>query len=68
MTPKKMKAEMVALAGDWAELGLIESVTQFKKDLVVDIDPNDPNRLNMILPPDLVNQLRVMASRIDFRL
>jgi len=68
MTPKKMKAEMVALAGDWADLGLIESVEQFKRDLVVAIDSLDPNRLNMILPPDLVNQLRIMASRIDFRL
>ncbi|WP_432473336.1 phage tail sheath subtilisin-like domain-containing protein [Amphritea sp. HPY] len=68
MTPKLMKSEMVALAGDWADLGLIESVAQFKADLVVAIDPVDPNRLNMILPPDLVNQLRIMASRIDFRL
>jgi phage tail sheath gpL-like len=66
MTPKKMKAEMVALAGDWADIGLIESVEQFKNDMVVEIDKLDPNRLNMILPPDLVNQLRIMASRIDF--
>jgi len=68
MTPKKMKAEMVALAGDWHELGLVEDLDQFKADLVCAIDPQDPNRLNMILPPDLVNQLRIMASRIDFRL
>ncbi len=68
MTPKLMKAELVALASQWADLGLIESVTQFKTDLQVSIDPIDPNRLNMILPPDLVNQLRITAARIDFRL
>ena len=68
MTPKLMKSEMVALAGDWADQGLIESVEQFKNDLHVSIDANDPNRLNMILPPDLMNQLRIIASRIDFRL
>ncbi|WP_261840951.1 phage tail sheath subtilisin-like domain-containing protein [Aliamphritea ceti] len=68
MTPKGMKNEMVALAGDWADAGLIESVEQFKTDMQIGIDPNDPNRLNMILPPDLMNQLRIMAARIDFRL
>lgn len=68
MTPKLMAAEMVALAGLWADQGLMESVEQFKTDLRVSIDANDPNRLNMILPPDLMNQLRIMASRFDFRL
>ena len=68
MTPKRMKAEMVALAGDWADLGLIESVETFKANLVVSRDGTDVNRLNMILPPDLMNQLRIFAGRIDYRL
>lgn len=68
MTPKTMKAEMIALAGEWADLGLIENLEEFKKSLIVVRPATDVNRLDIILPPDLMNQLRIMATRIDFRL
>ena len=68
VTPKAMKAEMIALAGDWADIGLIEDLESFKKSLVVQRPSGDVNRLDIILPPDLMNQLRITATRIDFRL
>lgn len=31
-------------------------------------DRTDPNRVNALLPPDLINQLRVFAAQIQFGL
>ena len=40
----------------------------FKQFLIVERDPIDPNRINVLLPPDLVNQLRIFAMLVEFRL
>lgn len=68
MTPLTGKAEAVALFAEWEELGLVEGVDQFKRDLIVERNAQDPNRLDFLLPPDLVNQLRVIGSKIEFLL
>lgn len=68
VTPRIVRAEIIALFGEWEAVGLVENVDQFKQDLVVERDANDPNRLNALLPPDLINQLRVIAAQIQFLL
>jgi phage tail sheath gpL-like len=50
------------------ELGLVEGFDQFKADLVVERDALDANRLNFLLPPNLINQLVVTAAKVQFRL
>ncbi|WP_422491266.1 phage tail sheath subtilisin-like domain-containing protein [Endozoicomonas sp. ALE010] len=67
MTPSLGKAEAIAKFMQWQNLGLVEELDQFKRDLVVERDPQDPNRLNWLLPPDLINQLRINAAQIQFR-
>jgi phage tail sheath gpL-like len=49
-------------------LGLVENMDAFKHYLIVERDLNDPNRINVLLPPDLVNQLRILAMLVQFRL
>jgi phage tail sheath gpL-like len=49
-------------------LGLVENIEQFKTDLIVERNVQDPNRLDFLLPPDLVNQFIVGAAQIQFRL
>lgn len=68
VTPKTAKAEAVALFAEWEAQGLVEDVGAFKKNLVVSRSSKDPNRLEFLLPPDLINQLRVVAAQIQFRL
>ncbi len=68
MTPKLGKAEAVGWFRQMEELGLVENFDQFKADLVVERNATDPNRLDFLLPPDLINQLIVTAARIAFRL
>jgi hypothetical protein len=48
--------------------GLVENLAAFKSHLLVERDPNDPNRLNVLYPPDLINQLRIFAVLAQFRL
>jgi len=66
VTPNTVRAEIVALAYDWVDLGLIENIEQFREDLVVERNLADRTRIDAILPPDLVNQFRVFAASIQF--
>lgn len=68
VTPRIAKAEAIALAREWEDLGLVEGIDQFKRDLIVERNASDPNRLDFLLPPDLVNQLRVVGAQIQFLL
>lgn len=68
VTPNVIKAEAVTKFREWEELGLVENFDQFKADLIVERDASDPNRMNVLLPPDCVNGLRIIATKIAFRL
>ena len=68
VTPKVITAELVAQYAIDEFNGLVENLQAFKDHLVVERDNQDPNRLNVLYPPDLVNQLRVFAVLAQFRL
>ncbi|MGB0683405.1 MAG: phage tail sheath subtilisin-like domain-containing protein [Magnetovibrionaceae bacterium] len=68
VTPKIIRAELISLFRQLENIGLVHDLNQFIKDLIVEIDPNDPNRVNALIPPNLVNQLRVFAGRVAFLL
>lgn len=68
MTPKLGKAEALMWFREKEEQGLVEGFDQFKRDLVVERNQTDPNRLDVLLPPDLINQLIVTATKFQFRL
>ena len=67
-TPKEIKGETLAWFAAMERLGLVENLDQFRKDLHVERAEKDPCRVNVYLPPNLVNQLRVLAVQIGFRL
>jgi len=66
VTPSVIRGELLALFRELEQQGLVEGFEQYKQDLVVERDANDPNRLNVLSSPDLVNQLRVYAERTAF--
>lgn len=68
ITPKVGKAEAIARFRIWEELGLVENIDQFKNDMICERNAGDPNRLDWMLPPDLVNQFRVGGVQIGFLL
>jgi phage tail sheath gpL-like len=67
MTPKLGEAEAVAWFGEMEEIGLVENADQFKRDLVVERNASNPNRLDLLLPPDLINSLITTAAQFQFR-
>lgn len=68
ITPKLGKAEAVAWFHDMEDLGLVENFDQFQTDLVVARNSQDPNRLDFLLPPNIINGFIVGAANIQFRL
>ena len=68
VTPGIIKAELVANYRMDEFNGLVEDVRNFKRHLLVERDPNNPNRVNVLYPPDLINQLRIFSVLAQFRL
>jgi phage tail sheath gpL-like len=68
VTPGIIKAELVSQYSLDEFNGLCENLAAFKANLLVERDSNDPNRLNVLYPPDLINQLRIFAVLAQFRL
>jgi phage tail sheath gpL-like len=68
VTPGIIKGELIAEYVQDMWDGLVENLQAFKANLLVERDPNDPNRVNVLYPPDLINQLRVFAVLAQFRL
>lgn len=68
MTPKTGRAESVARARVWEGAGLVENVDQFKAQVICERNLADRDRLDWLMPPDLVNQFRVGAAKIQFLL
>lgn len=68
VTPSIIRDHLIARFRQWEDLGLVENIDQFKADIIVEIDPQDPNRVNAKIPPDLVNQFRVFAGQIEYLL
>ncbi|MCO7594271.1 MULTISPECIES: phage tail sheath subtilisin-like domain-containing protein [Pseudomonas] len=67
-TPKVIRAELIAGYQALELLGIVENADAFAQYLVVERSSTDPNRLDVLYPPDLVNQLRVFALQYQFRL
>jgi len=68
VTPGIIKAELIAQYRLDEFNGLVEDTRNFKNFLLVERDPNNPNRVNVLYPPDLINQLRIFAVLAQFRL
>lgn len=68
MTPKLGKAEYMSKCLEWEEIGLVENLDEIEANTIFERNASDPNRLDALLGPDLVNQLRVIGNTIAFRL
>ena len=65
--PKTIKLEIISLMTQLANVkGWVENIEDFVKNLIVERNASDRNRVDVLLPPDLVNQFRILASLIQF--
>lgn len=68
VTPSVIRGELVAEYARLETAGICENRELFKKYLIVERNADNPNRLDVLFPPDYVNQLRVFALLDQFRL
>ncbi len=65
-TPSNIRLEIIALFTQLRDIGLIENLDDFITNLVVERNASDRNRVDALLPPDLINQFRIVAGLIQF--
>lgn len=65
-TPSVIRMELLHLFRELEFAGLVENFDQFKAELIVERNATDPNRVDALMPPDIINQLRVFAGLIQF--
>ena len=66
VTPSGIGQEIIALFAQLQNIGLIENLDHFVENLVVERNAADRNRVDVLLPPDLINQFRILAGVIQF--
>jgi len=64
--PKDIKEEYIALFTELRDKGWIENLDDFIDNIQVERDATDVNRVNALLPFDLINQFRILAEKHQF--
>jgi phage tail sheath gpL-like len=67
-TPSMVKGHLIGQYRIDMFNGLVENLRAFKQNLIVERDTNNPSRLNVLYPPDLINGLRIFYTLAQFRL
>lgn len=68
VTPAIIRGELIAEYARMERLGLVENADLFAENLIVARNADNANRVDVLFPPDLVNQLRIFALLNQFRL
>lgn len=68
VTPGIIRAELSVAYAKLERDGIVENAEKFDEYLAVERDSSNVNRMNVLFPPDYVNQLRVFALLNQFRL
>lgn len=68
VTPAVIRGELIAEYKKMEYEGYVENSELFAANLIVERPASDPNRLDVLFPPDYINQLRVFALLNQFRL
>ncbi len=64
-TPRRVRTEVLDVLRKLERLEILENVEANKSGVIVERDEQDPNRLNIRIPADVVNGLHIIAGRID---
>lgn len=68
ITPAIAKADIIAAYRELEAGGFVQKSADFAANVIVEKDANNPNRLNVLWPGVLINQLRQFAMLAQFRL
>ncbi|WP_217430864.1 phage tail sheath subtilisin-like domain-containing protein [Sphingomonas bacterium] len=68
VTPAIIRAELIAQYRQLEAEGMVQGSAAFAAALVVEKSATNPNRVDVLLPAVLIDQLRVLAMLVQFRL
>lgn len=68
VTPSSIKAELISEYNQAIFDGLVSDQADFANNLQVEIDDENPNRIDVLWPPYLAGQLRQFTALAQFRL
>lgn len=68
VSPSILRTEVQAWFKDLQALGIVENYDQFARELLIERDLSDENRVNAIMPPDFVNNFLIFAGKISYKL
>lgn len=68
VTPSIIKAELIASYQEMETAGMVQDSATFAAGLIVEQDSTNVNRINVLWPGELINQLRVLGLLAQFRL
>lgn len=68
VTPATIRAELIQLFGEWETAGLVQGKARFIAELHVEINANDPHRLDTNLSPHLLGKFLTAGFLLSFRL
>jgi phage tail sheath gpL-like len=66
VTPATLKGEIISALQEMEALGYIENLDAWKAGITVVRSTTNPNRVDIFIPADLINQFRVAAFDITF--
>lgn len=68
VTPNMIRADLIAQYRTLESQGLVQNGDAFKNGIVVQQNAQNPNRVDVLWPATLINQLRIFAVLAQFRL
>jgi phage tail sheath gpL-like len=68
VTPNIIRADLIAKYRELEYDGLVQNGDKFKEGLIVQQNSQNPNRVDVLFPGILINQLRIFALLNQFRL
>ena len=68
VTPSIIRSDLIAEYQQLVYNGFAQNAEAFAQNLIVEINASNPNRVDVLFPPTLIDQLRVFAVLAQFRL
>ena len=68
VTPNMIRADLIAAYRTLEDAGVVQNGDAFKAGLIVQKNSRNPNRVDILWPGTLINQLRIFALLAQFRL
>lgn len=68
VTPNIIRAELIAQYRELEFRGIVQDADGFKNGLIVQQNPSNPNRVDVLWPGNLIDSLRIFAVLAQFRL